>query len=568
MSAPPPESTVTTTLRALERVRADYGGGAAATKLSLLHGLAARRLETAGQVVRLHEALCFLRAYPDDRRVLAQVERMLARFDRRRDLARHRARLASTGIAGTEIRFRFFAAMANWLARRWPRQLAVDWKQFDHRDELERLLPLLVHYGESPALDEYDFTLEEWLRKFRGPGETDATFLIRRFEALRMDGFAREALYDGLDVPMVLAPSRDGPSRTRARYPSSRVAFQARPLSRSRPDLARDLMIPPRAVRAVNPREGQRLIDLALESMVTRQRDLDVFTYADPRDVRMVDDGGGLQFACLGALPERRLLLESVYGYLTLKNGVPIGYVLTSALFGSAEIAFNVFETFRGVEAAHVYGRALAMVRHLFDADAFTIYPYQLGEGNEEGLASGAWWFYQKLGFRPRERAARALMNRELALMKRDPAHRSSIGTLRRLARSNVYFHLRERREDVIGLLPLANVGLHVTRYLARRFGADRELATATCAREAAERLGAGPLSALSRDERLAWERWAPLALILPGIERWSRGERRALAEVIRAKGGRRESDFVLRFDRHPRLPSALARLANREPRP
>ena len=83
MSAPPPASTVTTTLRALERVRADYGGGAAATKLSLLHGLAARRLETAGQVVRLHEALCFLRAYPDDRRVLAQVERMLARFDRR-----------------------------------------------------------------------------------------------------------------------------------------------------------------------------------------------------------------------------------------------------------------------------------------------------------------------------------------------------------------------------------------------------------------------------------------------------------------------------------------------------
>ena len=43
---------------------------------------------------------------------------------------------------------------------------------------------------------------------------------------------------------------------------------------------------------------------------------------------------------------------------------------------------------------------------------------------------------------------------------------------------------------------------------------------------------------------------------------RWSAGEKRALAEVVRAKGGRRESDFVLRFDRHRRLREALRRLA------
>jgi len=47
-------------------------------------------------------------------------------------------------------------------------------------------------------------------------------------------------------------------------------------------------------------------------------------------------------------------LLESVYGFLTLKNGIPIGYVLVSALFGSSEIAYNVFETYRGGEAGAV----------------------------------------------------------------------------------------------------------------------------------------------------------------------------------------------------------------------
>ena len=90
--------------------------------------------------------------------------------------------------------------------------------------------------------------------------------------------------------------------------------------------------------------------------------------------------------------------------------------MLTSALYGSAEIAYNVFETYRGGEAGPVYGRVLAMTAHLFGADSFTIFPYQLGgAGNEEGLASGAWWFYRKLGFAPRDRAARSLVRREEA---------------------------------------------------------------------------------------------------------------------------------------------------------
>ena len=46
--------------------------------------------------------------------------------------------------------------------------------------------------------------------------------------------------------------------------------------------------------------------------------------------------GDGLELAAIGMVPKRRLLLEAVYGFLTLKNGVPIGYVLNSALFGSS----------------------------------------------------------------------------------------------------------------------------------------------------------------------------------------------------------------------------------------
>ena len=70
---------------------------------------------------------------------------------------------------------------------------------------------------------------------------------------------------------------------------------------------------------------------------------------------------------------------------------------------------------------------------------------------------------------------------------------------------------------------------------------------------------GVRSLRGFSAGERLAWERWSPLVVYaLPGVSRWSPAERRALARVIRAKGGRDESEFIARFAAHPKLERAL----------
>jgi hypothetical protein len=554
----------TVLLRELEAIKSEFGRGLSARKLELLARLESEALRTASAVSRLHEVACFLRAYPDDRRVLDRVERLLSAFGSRRDLARHRTELADSGIAGTDIYFRFFQPTAEFLARRHPGALHIDWPEFDEKDRLERMLSLLALYCETPGLDEELFDARGWIERLKGPSETDASFLIRRFGALAVDEFVRERLFEELDVPIRLRAGRDTPSRTRARHDRARIVYQTKPLRRERPDVARELSRPPRAIRAVSEREGAELVRLAREAMITRSRDLDAFAHGDPRDVRIVDCGDGLEFACIGVRPERRLMLEAIYGFLTLKSGVPIGYVLASALFRSCEVAYNVFETFRGGEAAHVYGRVLAMLRALFAADTFTIYPYQLGHENEEGIRSGAFWFYQKLGFRPREPEVSKLLRREEAAMRRDPGHRSDRATLRRLATENVYWSSSRARDDVIGVFPLGSIGLAISDSLAARFGADRERGQRVCATEAAEWLGVRDWKSLPPGERLAWERWGPLVAILPGIARWSPSERRALAGVVRAKGGRRESDFVRLFDRHRMLRRSMRRLAAR----
>jgi len=552
-------------LRALLRVVAEYAPGSGAAKLALLRPLARAPLRTSGEVRRLHEALCFLRAFPDDAALLAQVVRMLSSFARRADLRRHARSLGDSGIAGTEIRYAFYWSTARWLARRFPERLSIDWDAFEHTEKFDPLLPLIASAGESLALDEADRTTEEWLDLLKGPAETDAAFVIRRLERLPGDDFTREAFFEGVEIPFLLSPGPGTPSRSTAHDSGADPpVFRTRPLDRSRPDLADEVRRPPLGMRAVSPGEGRRLIELARVSMVTRERDLYQFRYADERDVRLIDCGDGLVFAAIGMLPDRRLMLDATYGFLTLASGVPVGYVLASAHFGSVEIAYNVFESFRGGESARIYGRVMAMMAWLFGADAFTIDPYQLGgEGNTEGLESGAWWFYQKLGFRPRDPKVARTMQRELARMRADPRHRSSRRTLEGLASAPLFWHSGRPRDDIRGVIRLDRIGVRVSRAIARRFGSDREGAIRTCSEEARRLLGVRSLAGWTREERSAWERWAPLILSLPGVERWSAADRRALAAVARAKGGRRESDFVRMFDRHRPLRRALLAMAS-----
>jgi len=552
-------------LRRLEELRSVFGPEAAAAKGACLAALVRTRFTRARDVLRLHEALCFLRAYPDDAGVLAAATRLLEAFGQRSDLRRCAATLVDTGVAGTALRYPYFADTAAWLAQRFPAHLRLDWDGMDDELEqrlLDRLDPLVL-YAETPGLDEVDRSISAWVDFLKRPDEADGAFLARSFAAVPADAFLRESYYDELGLPLVLEPGPGTPSRTcaHAGLRGQRVVFQEGPLSEGRPDLPTALARGPR-VRSLGHAEGARMIALAREAMVTRKRDLDAFVYGDPRDVRLLECERGLCFAAIGLRPERRLPLEAVYAFLTLKNGVPIGYVLNSALFGSAEVAFNVFETFRGTEAGHVYAWVLSSVRHLFGVDAFTIYPYQLGHENEEGLASGAWWFYQKLGFRPHAPEALRLMQAELRRRRRRPAHRSSRATLARLARHNMYYCLGRPRRDVIGEVSPGAISLAVSARVSRRFGSDRVRARAVCAQEAARRFGLRSLAGWTSAERLAWERWAPLLTSLAGVERWSAAERRAAVEVARAKGGRRESDFVRRFDAHERLRAAVLALA------
>jgi hypothetical protein len=367
-------------LVALERSRDRYGTDVAAAKLTLLRTLAKTALATPEQVRRLHEALCFLRAYPDNAVVLRQVESMLAGFSRRRDLQSHREALAYSGIAGTLTWFPFFYPTARWIAARWPGALRLDRSDDEAERSLAKLLPALVTPIEAHALRE---------ARLRGR-RSDATFVIERVAAMPGTEVTREAFYDAINPSCELLPAPGVPSRTLAHFPRAPRAWQTAALPRGRPELRSEVARAPRSIRRVPARDAEALLALAHGAMITRQRDLDAIAYGNPRDVWLVDDGNGLAFALIGMVPQRRPALPALYGGLTLQNGVPIGYHQADFLGRSAAISFNTFETFRGGASAHVFARWLAALHAFSGVTSFSIEPYQLGLGNEEGIESGA----------------------------------------------------------------------------------------------------------------------------------------------------------------------------------
>jgi len=539
-------------LRQLERLKIRFDDGSAEAKLSAMRLLARHELRTAAQVRRLHEVLCFLRAYPGDERVSTEAGRLLDRFDRRKDLARHRDALVDSGIAGTAIRYRFFWSTAAWLARRWPGRLVLERDDAEAAARLGASLPLLAPRAATEWLELVKPPTFEALDRLRGR-TGDGDWLTARIEAMPGDGFTREAFADGLDLPWVLEPGRDTPSRSRAHFPGAPQAHRVPP-DGSRIDLRAALAVPPRGVRLLRGREAVAMIELARGAMVTRSRDLMIFEYPEPRDARLVDDGDGLGFAFLGVVAERRSILPALYGYLMLRNGVPVGYGQVDVLGARAAVSFNVFDSFRGAEAARLLARLMSATRHVFGATSFSLEPYQLGEGNDEAIDTGAWWFYHKLGFRPLATEARRTMRAETARRRLNPQHRSSSRTLRALARHHLFFDLDPGPSR--GLAPVEAVLARAGDWLARRGGGAQ---AEDAADEAARRIaGLRSLAGFSRGERLAWRRWAPLIASWPGIMRWRPAERRALIAVVRAKGGAPEVEYLLHLAAHPRLAKAL----------
>ncbi len=271
----------------------------------------------------------------------------------------------------------------------------------------------------------------------------------------------------------------------------------------------------------------------------------------------MFEVGRGVAVALYTMRPDRRSPIDSHVGMMVFKNGIPVGYGGGWPFLGTCRIGVNVFAPYRGGESAFLFGQVLRVYRQRFRIGRFVAEPSQFGGTNREGLQSGAFWFYYRLGFRPVEDRPARLAAEEWSRMQRDPGYRTPLPALRRFTGSDIELRLDPTPDCEPNALSEA-----VTAWIGARFDGDRTRAERSALRIVSRALGEPRIDRWPATERRAFGALAVLFALIPALDRWPAADRRALVALMRAKGGD-EFRFHDLLARHRRLADALVAIGS-----
>ena len=242
---------------------------------------------------------------------------------------------------------------------------------------------------------------------------------------------------------------------------------------------------------------------------------------------------------------------------MILKNGVPVAYFEGLSIFERLESGFNLYYTFREGETAWLFGRILRLMRQLLGVTVFSIDPYQVGHENEEGIESGAFWFYRKLGFRPVRPELMKLALAEEQRIAASRGYRTPARTLRKLAAGHMLFEMPGASAGAWDRFQIRNVGLAVQRRMAREFAGDAQKIRADSAKFIKRVLDLDTRR-WSEPELRIFEGFALVLAMIPGIARWNASEKQLAARIISAKARGDEALYLRLMQGHASMRAAL----------
>ena len=452
----------------LDQLKTRFGPKEAKKVEDLLRRLSRQKFRETDSLIRYHELLLFVRAYPQSERVMHAAEKELRYFAKRVEFLRQQDIDASplehpqvSGIAGTPVTDNFSFYIVRRLMQRHSAETSIYWEWFEDENRLATTWPRFIPLLAEDASVEANVPYREWLRVARGR-QPELEWLIDRFNELPTTDHARAELYDSQNLYVQWAPSYRA-TRTGLRGPARKLFYHDGPLIQRREiDLNNEVVQPSPPMRRLSSNEGEQALDLAREASTVRYRELYGFTHGDPRYVYYVELGRGVELFLTGLPPEKRLPLRAVHAAMIYKNGVPLGYFESLTLFERMESGFNLYYTFREGETAWLYARVLNVMHHFTGATAFTLDPYQIGHENEEGIESGAFWFYRKLGFRPVRPHLLVLAEKEEKKIATRKQYRTSAKTLRELATGPMIFQIRGTENHDWDRFQIRNIGFRL----------------------------------------------------------------------------------------------------------
>jgi hypothetical protein len=530
-------------------------------KQHLLQSLCERIVRTAADTKKLHKALCFTRAFPDSPQMHGLASHLLANFD---DLIaglgqKQKDRLVDTGIRSTEIRYGFSFEVAAWLARTHAGHTVIDWAEVEDSSRLDELLQHVLEPAEADYFDSGEVSTEEWLNiaKENQAGTDFDWLMVQLGERRRHVGFWT-ALYNAADIPLRWTLSDPAMSVSSNALDIDDVFCRKQPMHSRVANAKKQIANPLHSVTRLDRKRGSQLIDVGMASLAVRHRETLHFNYANPDEVYFAAVGRGVHIVVTGLQLDSRYPLECTMGFLILSNGVPIGYGGASILYRQVNTGINIFDEYRGSEAAWLWVQVMRVFHSLTGCNRYIANPYQFGSENSEALQSGAFWFYYRLGYRPVDPSIRHLARLEFAEVRAGEGYRTPLKKLKTLASCDMHLLLPgARTEDFFDEACIETAGLIATRQLAGTGKFSRSRARRQLSRDLANALQIDNLRDWSSAERKWLSYLSPLVSAADPAS-WTAEERRALVKMLRAKGGAAELDYAREAVNLPRYFSAL----------
>jgi hypothetical protein len=558
-------------LQQLENARSQIGTIKEQEFLRLLNAAARLRFgKDAEALIRFHDLVLFFRAFPPSPRVLRLADTLLRGLEKQVTAA-----LAAgadpdefapeevVGIAGTVVEATFSYPMVCWLVERYPKAISINWEGYEREVQRAAIWPRFLPLLEEDSLTEANVPYRDWLKAARGR-EEELLWLVRRFQRLPISEKEKAALYDSLEILVRWEMSGSPASRTLSRKPVRQFYFHRAPLiQRRQVSIADELAKPDLPIKALPSREAEKVLDLLKAATGVRYRELYGTANADPAWVVQSKVGRGVEVYFSGLPPEKRLPLRAYLAGFTVKNGVPINYVECISLFDWTEIGFNTFPAYRDGETAWIYAQHLRLLRQLHGTNAISVYPYQIGDGNDEAIDSGAFWFYRKLGFRSMDPALEELAQREEQKIRANPGYRTSARTLRRLSKAHVVYETPEAQRGAWDRFAMRNIGYKLQQRMASDFGGDAEAMRRASIAQIAPLLNVTPqqLPAAVQD---SLANFTMVLSLVPDFPRWTNETRYFFGELISAKSLQTEQEYVRLLQRHRRFRAAILKLGSR----
>lgn len=530
-----------------------FGPPATGDKSDFLNLMLQSEVGDGETLCNLYDACMFLLAFPDSPAIENLAEKLLQQLRNSADFLYQKGRikdlnfLEESAIRGTSIAARFTRSLVSYLSNEFPVQVFMHSMQGDDtrvRDTLLLCLPSVLQ-DILPAGTE---NLVEWLEnQANAAGISNIKYLLNLIEGIDADEKVKDQLFESLEVYTGLRFDPGIPDRAAISVPTSSKRYVKAGLQK-KPEPAGILKKPaPKEVRLSLPEKEELMLASRL-SLLTLSRETDSVTFASAENTSLFDMGDGLQIALFGLPPNRRQAIETYVGYMAFANGIPCSYGGAWCFHHSALIGLNIYEAFRGGESARLCLELMRVYQTVCGITHFRVEPYQLGEGNDDGLHSGVYWFYYRLGYRPESPKLAIIAESEWKKISSKKGYRPTAATMKKLISGHMHIRLTD---DMLFVNP-AELMQRVAKLNMTAGVPELQSRKALLQMKSIFQTHQIRVAFENRNVQKHFEDLSMLFQHLPGLDSLPKSKAKALYELMQGKGNNSHLEFLKQWQKMP----------------